>query len=445
MVDVTGKGPDDDYDSFSWDSFDDDLMDEHNENREIITAADAVRLPDPEPVLRGDISGAGSAAVCSVGEPAILTGPGGVGKSYLALAWACAGAGAAVETEETIAAAKAEARAAAEAVTEAETEAGFADEVVEEAVAEAEAEYAAAAADIGAAAVWLPPDSAAALEHATEAAAEAAADAAGVIDPVAAAEYAAEAADEAEALTSEPASWRAACGVAVRPGPVVLVSYEDQPARIASRLRAMDVSNGVLKRLYIVVDPDPLWKPTDRIAGGACRTTAFTALQEQLQALRPSLVVLDPISAAAGGLNLNDGGAARYAMRSLAELSATLGSGILVVAHDTKTARSAAKAGVLPGAGAVGGSAQWFDAARSVLYLQGGSEENPSVERTLWALKVNNGVAGWVVPLRKDISEVGVFRGFRLSEDTRPADTTTGEEPCADASQSLTEEDDISF
>ena len=420
-------------------------MDEHNENQEIITAADTVRLPDPEPVLRGDIGGAGSAVVCSVGEPAILTGPGGVGKSYLALAWACAGARAAVETEEAIAAAQAEVRAAAEAVTEAEAEAGFADEVVKGAIAEAEAEYAAAAADIGAAAVSLPPDSAAALEQATDAAAEAATDAAGVVDPEAAAQYAAEAADAAEALTRAPASWRAACGVAVRPGPVVLVSYEDQPARIASRFRAMEVSSAVLKRLYIVVDPEPLWKPTDRIAGGACRTAAFTALQEQLHALRPSLVILDPISAAAGGLNLNDGGAARYAMRSLAKLSATLGSGILVVAHDTKTARSAAKAGALPGAGAVGGSAQWFDAARSVLYLQEGSEENPTVDRTLWALKVNNGVAGWVVPLGKDISDVGVFQGFRLNEDARPADTTMDEELPTDASHSLTEEDDIPF
>ncbi len=425
--------------------------DERSESQGIISAADAMRLPDPEPVLRQVVGGADGAVVCSVGEPAILTGPGGMGKSSLALAWACAGAEAAAEAEAVIAAAMTEARAAAEAVAEAEAEAEFAGEVIEGAIAEAEAEYAVAAEavtadvdDIGAAAVWLPPESAAALEHAAQAAVEAAADAAGIVDVEGAAEYAAEAAAEAEALTVAPTSWRVACGLAVRPGPVLLVSYEDQPARIASRLRAMEVPGAVLKRRHIVVDPEPLWKPTDRIAGGACCTAAFTALQKRLNALRPSLVVLDPISAAAGGLNLNDGGAARYAMRSLAKLSATLGSGILIVAHDTKTARSAAKAGTLPGAGAVGGSAQWFDAVRSVLYLHRGSEENSAIDRTLTALKVNNGVDGWVVPLAKDNSDEGVFRGFCLTEDTRTADTLTSDESCPDVPPSLAE-DDIPF
>ena len=417
------------------------MPDERSESQGIISAAVAMRLPNPEPVLRQGVGGANGAVVCSVGEPAILTGPGGMGKSYLALAWACAGAAAAAEAEGAIAAAMTEARTAAEVAAEAEAEAEYADEVIEGAIAETEAEY---ADDIGAAAVWLPPESAAALEHSVEAAVEAAADAAGIVDVEGAAEYAAEAAAEAEALTVAPTSWRVACGLAVRPGPVVLVSYEDQPARIASRLRAMEVPGAVLKRLHIVVDPEPLWKPTDRIAGGACRTAAFIALQKRLNALRPSLVILDPISAAAGGLNLNDGGAARYAMRSLAKLSATLGSGILVVAHDTKTARSAAKAGTLPGAGAVGGSAQWFDAARSVLYLHRGSEENSAIDRTLTALKVNNGVDGWVVPLAKDNSDEGVFRGFCLTEDTKTADTLTSDESCPDVSPSLAE-DDIPF
>ena len=90
------------------------------------------------------------------------------------------------------------------------------------------------------------------------------------------------------------------------------------------------------------------------------------------------------------------------------------------MAHDTKTARSAAKAGTLPGAGAVGGSAQWFDAARSVLYLHRGSEENSAIDRTLTALKVNNGVDGWVVPLAKDNSDEGVgILPHRRYEDSR--------------------------
>ena len=198
---------------------------------------------------------------------------------------------------------------------------------------------------------------------------------------------------------------------------MLLVSYEDRPARIAARLRAMEVTERALKRLHIAIDPEPLWKPADRTAGGACVTAAFRALSEQLGALRPSLLVLDPISAAAGSLNLNDGGAARYAVRSLAKLSADRGVGILVVAHDTKSARESARADSaspsrLPGAGAVAGSAQWFDATRGVLYLRLGPKDAPNIDRELVALKVNNGVGGWNVPLSRVDSHAGSVPGI---------------------------------
>jgi hypothetical protein len=265
----------------------------------------------------------------------------------------------------------------------------------------------------------------------------------------AAAEYAIEAGGEAEAATRTRAPWETACGLAVRPGPVLLMSYEDRPARIAARLRAMEVTERVLKRLYIAIDPEPLWKPADRNAGGACVTAAFRALSARLDALRPSLVVLDPISAAAGSLNLNDGGTARYCVRSLATLSADRGVGFLVVAHDTKSARESARLdrrrpSRLPGAGAVAGSAQWFDAMRSVLYLRLGPNDAPNIDRDLVALKVNNGVDGWNVSLSTDNSDEGVFRGFRLTKDTGAAEPTTIDESCQDDSASLTE-DDIPF
>lgn len=103
----------------------------------------------------------------------------------------------------------------------------------------------------------------------------------------------------------------------------------------------------------------------------------------------------------------DEGGAARACMRDLARLSTDTGAGVLLVAHDTKAARNEAKAGGNPGAGAVAGSGQWFDAARGVLYLHGGGA------RMLECVKCNHGRAGWGVELGEVGGEGGrPFRGF---------------------------------
>lgn len=204
-----------------------------------------------------------------------------------------------------------------------------------------------------------------------------------------------------------------ACGLAVRPGPVLMASFEDSPARVGVRLRALRarddaLADANLAALALVDDPLPLWRPVDRGGSGAVPTDALGALRRRAEALRPSLIVIDPVSAAGAGLNLNEGGAARACMRDLAALSADTGAGVLLVAHDTKAARNEARAGGTPGAGAVAGSAQWFDAARGVVYLT-----RTPAGRTLECLKANHGRAGWGVQL----CEVGgagnaPFRGF---------------------------------
>ena len=138
-------------------------------------------------------------------------------------------------------------------------------------------------------------------------------------------------------------------------------------------------------------------------------TEAWAPLCARVKILKPTLIIIDPIAAAGAGVNLNEGGAARACMRDLARLSSETGAGVLVIAHDTKASRTAARAGDDPGAGAVAGSGQWFDAARGVLYLA----RDGQCARKLQCLKANSGLAGWSVPLTEVIGDDGDFRGFR--------------------------------
>lgn len=219
-----------------------------------------------------------------------------------------------------------------------------------------------------------------------------------------------------------------ACGLSVRPGPVLVASYEDTASRMGARARALmrraDVQKAIkaggraglddeavarsrLADVQLVADPLSLWAPGDGAGSGAVRTAAFDALRRRAEVLKPSLIVIDPISAAGAGLNLNEGGAARNCMRDLAALSADTGAGVLVVAHDTKAARNEAKAGGNPGAGAVAGSGQWHDAARGVIYLLSLGR------RAVECLKCNHGRAGWGVELAEVGGDGGrPFAGF---------------------------------
>lgn len=208
--------------------------------------------------------------------------------------------------------------------------------------------------------------------------------------------------------------WEEVCGLWMRPGPTVLVSYEDSPPRIGFRLSRMEAPKPLASKIHVVDDPAPLWQPADRIAGGARVTKWFGALEDTIRDLQPSLIVIDPISAALGGAAANDSGVARLAMRTLAKLSADMGSGVVVIAHDTKSARSQAAAGRDPGAGAVAGSAQFHDAARGVLYMHNDPRDDPNIQRELECIKTNNGPSGWAIPLQ-EIKDDATFRGFRKS------------------------------
>ena len=156
----------------------------------------------------------------------------------------------------------------------------------------------------------------------------------------------------------------------------------------------------------------PLFDPDPSVRAGAVEGVGFWRLVKLAESIRPSLIVIDPVSAAAGAVGLNDAVGARAIMRAFARLSVRTDAGVLVLAHDTKAARNDARAGLSPGAGAVGGSGQWFDAARCVLYLHRNRETG---NREIECLKANHGRDGWAVPLAEVKTEAGSFAGYEAA------------------------------
>ena len=87
------------------------------------------------------------------------------------------------------------------------------------------------------------------------------------------------------------------------------------------------------------------------------------------------------------------------------------GCGVLLVAHNTKSARDAAAKGEDPGAGIVAGSAAWYDGARGVLSL---ARDAMSDDRLLECAKANYGRTGWGARLIERTDDNGAFRGLKL-------------------------------
>ena len=210
------------------------------------------------------------------------------------------------------------------------------------------------------------------------------------------------------ATRNETGGYGEDCGLRVRPGPVVILSYEDAPVRMAKRIEDL-TDTAAPDGLFVLPAPEPLWK-TEK--GEPTPGIHWTALWQAVARIGASLVIIDPASAALEGAT-NDSGPVRRFMDELRRKAETSGAGVLVVAHDTKSARNEAKAGGDPGAGAVAGSAAWFDACRGVLYLR----PDP-VDRDRWLLectKANYGRTGWGERLIKAKTHAGKFCGFSES------------------------------
>lgn len=190
-----------------------------------------------------------------------------------------------------------------------------------------------------------------------------------------------------------------AVGLNVRPGPAVLIGYEDDPATVRWRAGLIAAESGPNPiappgGLHLIPDPPPLMDANPEAPGRVRRCATWGALWAAVRAVGPSLVIVDPASAALAGVNQNDGGSVRRFVRALAQEAARGGWGCLIVAHSTKAARY----GEDPGPGAVAGSGQWWDATRGVLFMRGDGPDRAAVE----CVKANHGPVGWAVTLTAD-------------------------------------------
>ena len=208
----------------------------------------------------------------------------------------------------------------------------------------------------------------------------------------------------------------AACGLRATPGPVVLVSYEDAPARIAARLRwavDSDMSTGIV----LWPDPEPLWSADPDARGASRHGPQWDALWREVRTAGARLVVIDPVSAALADVSTAETGPVRAFLRALTAEAAPDqdaqwgGCGVLLVAHDTKSARDAIRRGEDPGAGVVAGSAAWYDGARGVLTLSRDPRPDCS-DRLLECVKANYGRTGWGARLSERTGPSGTFHGF---------------------------------
>ena len=201
----------------------------------------------------------------------------------------------------------------------------------------------------------------------------------------------------------------AACGLRVKAGGAVLVSYEDSPARIGARLHWF--TDTAPEQLYLWANPLPLFQTDPESRGAVTRCDAWDGLWTEIQATAPALVIIDPASAALADADTSQTGPARTFLRLVSQEAAAANCGVLVVGHDTKSARNLAATGQDPGAGAVAGSAAWYDGARGVLTLV--PDPTARGERLLVAIKANYGRTGWGAQLTERF-EAGRFRGLEL-------------------------------
>lgn len=235
-------------------------------------------------------------------------------------------------------------------------------------------------------------------------------------------------------------------------GPVLMASWEDGPATL--RWRAGHLATAIdghergpatkaIERLHVLsmlgddsgqiaMHGRPLFGPDD--AGGAPKPLrGWSDLWKAARKIKPCMIVIDPVAAAFVG-DGNTAGPVRDFLGKIAKEASTVQTGVLLLAHSTKSARRQRETDLYEpfDPGQVSGSSQWTDGARGALTLTWRPEKyggGPG-KRMLAIAKANYGRAHVVVPVEvvragsKDKETENAIVGFKAAGRTwEPLDT----------------------
>ena len=195
----------------------------------------------------------------------------------------------------------------------------------------------------------------------------------------------------------------------VRPGPVMVGSYEDPAGVLSWRLkdlaRARGAEDAVRNRVHVAhMVGMPLYGPTESYNARPEPLRGWAHLWAAADIIRPALVVIDPALDAYTG-DPNNLAAVREFVSALGAEAAARSCGVLLVAHSRKAARGKDADPFDPGQ--VGGVGAWADAARGVLTLTGQGDN-----RTLAIAKANWGKAFVLAQLAPVSNDAGALIGF---------------------------------
>lgn len=196
-------------------------------------------------------------------------------------------------------------------------------------------------------------------------------------------------------------------GLAVEQGPAIFLSAEDELEEIHRRLSKISERLTDLDDLRIipVVDREAVLA-TANAASGVTPTLLFHQLADELNAIRPRLLILDTLADVFGGDEINRSQVRQF-IGMLRREALKHDAAVLVLAHPSAT-------GIVSGRGS-SGSTGWSNSVRSRLYLHRGNadqEADPDV-RILQNMKSNYSRKGGEIRIE------WTPRGFTLS-DARP-------------------------
>ena len=209
-------------------------------------------------------------------------------------------------------------------------------------------------------------------------------------------------------------------------GPALLATFEDHPTEtrwraccLTGQITNDDISQQqTLSRVHVLdLAGRPLFGPRDdggRYNERPGRLAGWWDLWSEARRIKPRLIVIDPALAAYVG-EANAPAPVREFLTALATEAAQLNTGVLLLAHSNKAARSSKhqkpKPEDLLDPGQVGGSAAWTDGVRGVLAMAWKPEGNAG-ERVLTITKANYGPARITCDLAAIREETEAIVGF---------------------------------